>query len=129
MRLTERPGGIGDRVSDTFAWYIGIDWGSEQHHLCLLDANGQVCGERTVAHTAEAVHAALQWVREQTGVAPEAVAVGLETPRGVRPPARGLGRCASGRPRRAPRRGPLSSGKMGATLPSNLCTDYAEQRF
>jgi transposase len=83
MRLTERPSGTGDRVSDTFAWYIGIDWGSEQHHLCLLDTHGQVCGKRTVAHTAEAVHAALQWVREQTGAAPEAVAVGLETPRGA----------------------------------------------
>jgi transposase len=83
MRLTERPGGTGDRVSDTFAWYVGIDWGSEEHHLCLLDAIGQVCGTRTVAHTADAVYAALQWVREQTGAAPEVVAVGLETPRGV----------------------------------------------
>jgi transposase len=83
MRLTERPGGTGDRVSDTFAWYVGIDWGSAEHHLCLVDATGQVCGTRTVAHTADAVYAALQWVREQTGAAPEAVAVGLETPRGV----------------------------------------------
>jgi transposase len=70
-------------VSDTFAWYVGIDWGSEEHHFCLLDANGRVCGTRVVAHTADAVYAALQWVREQTGAAPEAVAVGLETPRGV----------------------------------------------
>jgi transposase len=83
MHLTDRPGGTGDRVSDTFAWYVGIDWGSEEHHLCLLDATGHVCGTRTVAHTADAVYAALQWVREQTGAAPEAVAVGLETPRGV----------------------------------------------
>lgn len=70
-------------MSDTFAWYLGIDWGSEEHHLCLLDATGQVCGTRAVAHTASAVHEALQWVRERTGVAPAAVAVGLETPRGV----------------------------------------------
>jgi transposase len=70
-------------VSNTFAWYVGIDWGSGEHHFCLLDANGRVCGTRVVAHTADAVYAALQWVREQTGAAPEAVAVGLETPRGV----------------------------------------------
>src|SRR5687768_14117860 len=66
-----------------FAWYVGIDWGEAEHHLYLLDAAGQVCGTRIVAHTAEAVHAALQWVREQTGAAAEAIAVGLETPRGV----------------------------------------------
>jgi transposase len=83
MRLTEWPGGMGRRMSDTFAWYVGIDWGSEKHHFCLVDANGRVCGTRVVAHTADAVYAALQWLREQTGAAPEAVAVGLETPQGV----------------------------------------------
>lgn len=70
-------------MSDTFAWYVGIDWGSAEHHLCLLDGSGQVCGTRVVAHTAAAVHEALQWVRERTGVAPQVVAVGIETPRGV----------------------------------------------
>jgi hypothetical protein len=70
-------------VSETFAWYVGIDWGSAEHQVCLLDANGQVCGERTMAHTASAVQDAVHWVRERTGVNPEAVAVGLETPRGV----------------------------------------------
>jgi transposase len=38
---------------------------------------------RTVAHTAAAVHEAVQWIGEQTGAAPEAIAIALETPRGV----------------------------------------------
>jgi transposase len=85
MRLTGRPGEKGDRVSDTdtFAWLLGVDWGSEAHALCLLDAQGQIRGTRTVAHTAAAVHEAVQWVCEQTGVTPAAIAVGIETPRGV----------------------------------------------
>jgi transposase len=70
-------------VSDSFAWYLGIDWGSEEHHFCLVDATGHVCGTRAVAHTAVTVHEALLWVRERTGVPPAAVAVGLETPRGA----------------------------------------------
>ena len=70
-------------MSDTFAWYLGIDWGSAEHHFCLVDAHGQVCGTRVVAHTADAVHEALRWVRARTGATPAAVAVGLETPRGV----------------------------------------------
>lgn len=83
MRLTGGPGEKGDPVSERFAWYLGIDWGGEEHHLCLLNAGGQVCGTRQVAHTAGAVHEAVAWVRTQTGAAPEAIAVGLETPRGV----------------------------------------------
>ena len=70
-------------MSDRFAWYLGIDWGSAEHHLCLLDAQGQVAGTRVVAHTAAAVHEALRWVRDQTGVAPPEVAVGIETPTGA----------------------------------------------
>jgi hypothetical protein len=70
-------------VADTLEWLLGVDWGSEAHELCLLDAQGQICGTRTVAHTAGAVHEAVHWLREQTGVAPAAIAVGIETPRGV----------------------------------------------
>jgi transposase len=70
-------------VSDTVAWFLGIDWGSDVHVLCLLDAHGTIRGTRTVAHTAIAVHEAVQWLREQTGVPPADIAVGIETPRGV----------------------------------------------
>jgi transposase len=64
-------------------WFVGIDWGSEEHQLCLLNAQGAVLETRAVAHTAAAVHESLQWVREQTGAAPAEIAIGLETPHGV----------------------------------------------
>lgn len=70
-------------MTDTFAWYLGIDWGGDTHQFCLLDASGGIRGERAVAHTAVAVHEALQWVRAQTGAAPHEIAVGLERPDGV----------------------------------------------
>ena len=70
-------------MTDTFGWYLGIDWGGDTHQFCLLDASGGICGERAVPHTAVAVHEALQWVRAQTGAAPHEIAVGLETPHGV----------------------------------------------
>jgi transposase len=86
MRLTgrsRRHEGKGDRVADEFTWFLGVDWGSEEHALCLLDARGAIVGTRRVAHTAAAVHEAVQWVRAQTGAAPTAIGVGIETPRGV----------------------------------------------
>jgi transposase len=83
MRLTGRSGQKGHRVAETFEWFVGIDWGSDAHALCLVDAQGQVRGRRTVAHTAVAVHEAVQWISEQTGTVSEAIAIGIETPRGV----------------------------------------------
>jgi transposase len=62
---------------------VGLDWGSAEHAVCLLDGRGQVCGERRVAHTAAAVQEAIAWLRTRTGVAPAAIAVAIETPRGV----------------------------------------------
>jgi transposase len=82
MRLTARPSRVGEDVVDV-AWYVGIDWGSETHVVCLLNDRGQILGTRTVAHTAVAVQEAVQWMREQTGAPPEAIAISIETPRGV----------------------------------------------
>lgn len=70
-------------MSDTFVWFVGIDWGSAEHELCLLNATGQLQGTRRVAHTAVAVHEAVQWLRGHTGAAPAVIAVAIETPRGV----------------------------------------------
>jgi transposase len=83
MVETRRDGKKGDRVADAFAWFVGIDWGSEVHALCLLDATGQIRGTRTVAHTVEGLHDAVRWVCEQTGATPTVIAVGIETPHGA----------------------------------------------
>ena len=70
-------------MSETFEWFVGIDWGSDAHALCLLNIAGEIVGTRTVAHTAEAVHEAVQWLCAQTGAVPAHIAVGIETPRGA----------------------------------------------
>ena len=70
-------------MADEFEWFLGIDWGSEVHALCLLDATGRIRGTRTVAHTRSPFTTAVHWVREQTGTPPAAIAVGIETPRGA----------------------------------------------
>ena len=40
-------------------WYVGIDWGSERHAVCVVDAAGHRREERGVDHTADAVQACL----------------------------------------------------------------------
>lgn len=85
MRLTAWSSEKGAALvsEETFAWFVGIDWGSDTHEFCLVDARGHLSGTRTVGHTAAAVHDAVEWVREQTGLRPAQIAVGLETRWGV----------------------------------------------
>ena len=40
---------------DTWEWFVGVDWGQEEHALCVVNAQGQVCGRRRVAHTVAAI--------------------------------------------------------------------------
>jgi transposase len=70
-------------VTEIFEWFVGVDWGSAAHDLCVVDATGAVRGRRRVPHTAEEVHAAVTWLRALTGVAPAQIAIAIETPRGV----------------------------------------------
>jgi transposase len=48
-----------------------------------VDAHGEVCGIRSVEHTAGGVHEVIQWVLHHTAAVPAAIAVGLETARGA----------------------------------------------
>ena len=70
-------------MTTTCQWFVGIDWGSEVHQLCLLDRDGRVCEERTVAHTTVAIYEALQTLQARTGTSAAEIAVGLEISRGA----------------------------------------------
>ena len=35
---------------EAFAWFVGVDWGSEKHQVCILDQQGTVVGERSFPH-------------------------------------------------------------------------------
>ena len=73
----------GGDVAERLTWYVGIDWGSETHAVCVVDATGLRREERRVDHTVEAVQACLDWVMSYTGVPPSQIAVAIETPRGA----------------------------------------------
>ena len=64
-------------------WYVGVDWGSRKHQVCVLDGAGEVCGERAFAHGGPGLCAMGSWILETVGdVAPATVGVAIETPRG-----------------------------------------------
>lgn len=65
-----------------FRHYIGIDWATEAHRICLLDHNGQLCAKVSIPHSGAGLGQLLEWLASH-GVEPALAAVAIETPRGA----------------------------------------------
>jgi transposase len=63
-------------------WFVGIDWSSTQHRICLLDADGRHVAERDVTHDGTGLAELCAWLIERTKAEPAEVAVAIETPHG-----------------------------------------------
>jgi transposase len=69
-------------MSDQVRWFVGIDWASEQHRVCLVDAEGKCAAERDVTHGGAELSEMCTWLLEKTAAEPAEIAVAIETPRG-----------------------------------------------
>jgi transposase len=63
-------------------WFVGIDWASKKHRVCLLDSAGNRVRERDVSHEGAALSELCAWLLQWTGASPDEIAVAIETPRG-----------------------------------------------
>jgi transposase len=66
-----------------FVFFVGIDWGTENHAVCVLDKEGQKVAECQARQSGTGLQQLLDWLRQQTTVAPDQVAFGIETPAGA----------------------------------------------
>lgn len=66
---------------ETFTWFVGVDWGSEKHQVCILDQQGTIAGERNLPHSGAGLAELGDWLLSITGTA-NAVAVAIEVPHG-----------------------------------------------
>jgi transposase len=73
------PAGRIDRLTE-FAHFVGIDWGSQAHQVCLMAA-GRRPEQRQFRHRAEGLTALVRWL--ETCGDPGTVAVGIEVPHGA----------------------------------------------
>jgi transposase len=67
----------------TAQWFVGIDWGSEVHAVCVLDREGHVCERRQVQHTGADLQAVVETLLARAQGDATTVAVGIEVPRGA----------------------------------------------
>jgi transposase len=69
-------------MMDEIHWFVGIDWASEKHRVCLLDADGQVVEERDVSHAGAGLAELCDGLQAKTRAAPGQIGVAIETPHG-----------------------------------------------
>jgi transposase len=67
--------------SSEYLYRVGIDWGSQQHQVCIVDREGRRL-EETVPHTSAGLAALAEKLVALSPEAPERVAVAIEVPRG-----------------------------------------------
>lgn len=67
----------------TKKWFVGIDWGSQTHEVCIVDSEGCVHGRRQVEHTALALQKLVETLLAFADGTPATVGVAIEVPRGA----------------------------------------------
>src|SRR5713101_413024 len=66
-----------------YEWFVGIDWGSQQHQVCVLDGDRRRVGERVVDHDGASLAQLATWLWALSAGHPQRVAVAIEVPRGA----------------------------------------------
>ena len=69
-------------MAEEVEWFVGIDWASQSHQVCLVDAYGECLGERAVAHGGAGIEELCDWLIARTGATPEVIGVAIEMTRG-----------------------------------------------
>jgi len=69
-------------VAEEIEWFVGIDWTSQSHQVCLVDARGECLGERAVAHGGAGIEELCDWLIARTGATPEVIGVAIEMTHG-----------------------------------------------
>lgn len=68
-------------TQETLAWFAGVDWGSERHQACIVDAQGKIADERVFPHSGAGLAELGDWLLSIAGGA-SSVAVAIEVPHG-----------------------------------------------
>src|ERR1700731_3774268 len=72
----------GQTMAEEMEWFVGVDWGSQSHQVCLFDARGECLEERAVAHGGPGIEGLGDWLIARTGATPELIGVAIEITHG-----------------------------------------------
>jgi len=63
--------------------YVGIDWATQAHEMCVIDPDRHVLEERSFDHAGSAIAQCVEWLTRISDGDPSSTAVAIETPRGA----------------------------------------------
>lgn len=69
-------------MANDVQWFVGIDWATQSHRVCLLDAEGRRVDEREFAHGGAGLTELRDWLLEKSKAVPGQIAVAIEMPHG-----------------------------------------------
>ena len=58
-----------------YDYFVGIDWGRERHHVCLVDHQGQKLAEHSFKHGGIGLNSLAEWISGETGSSNIAIAI------------------------------------------------------
>jgi transposase len=70
-------------LENNFQWFVGVDWGSQNHRICLMDREGQLIDQRWIEHSGNSLAELVEWLRKATAASPPTLAAAIEVPRGA----------------------------------------------
>jgi len=69
-------------MDETFDLFVGVDWGGSQHQVCVLDRFGKIKGQRSFAHSGQALADMCAWLLSFCHDVGGVAAVAIEVPYG-----------------------------------------------
>jgi transposase len=68
---------------ENYRRYVGIDWATQAHEMCVIDPDRQVLEQRSFQHAGSAIAQCVEWLTRISEGDPSGTAVAIETPRGA----------------------------------------------
>ena len=72
-----------ERMQTDLEVLAGIDWGSEKHRVCVMDAQGEILAQRWVEHSGSSLAELVDWLSSYTGPSPDRLGAAIEVPHGA----------------------------------------------
>lgn len=70
-------------MPETYRWFVGIDWATESHEVCVLDRERNVIDGKTIEHCGSGIAQLVERLLKLSGHEPAQIAVAIEMPRGA----------------------------------------------
>ena len=70
-------------MEQAYRKYVGIDWATQAHQVCVIDGEGCILEERSVEHAGSAMAQFVEWLARISDGDPSTTAIAIETPRGA----------------------------------------------